>query len=336
MAIDMHCHFVPPDLVEALRARTDPPRLECDADGVDYIVQPVGRRAFTAANTDMEARLVLMDRLGVETEMLSLGLLMGVHSLPLPEAGPLVQMFNDALSVLCRRFPDRFVGLAALPMADLPAAVAELRRARRDLGLVGAILPANCLVSLAEADKLRPIFAAGQELGLHFFVHPGRRTDENSSIAAPFADNLLHRHTTLAVQHALSMALVTLALGDYLDSYPNVTFQVANLGGSIPFVIDRMDRVAHMRKPGSPAPSERIRRVFVDCATMGAAAIEMAIRVFGEQQVLLGTDCPIFPMEWSVAAASEADLSPKQRQMLLHDNAARLHEGLAARMRTSN
>ena len=187
-------------------------------------------------------------------------------------------------------------------------------------------MPANSFVSIAEADKLRPIFAAGQELGAHFFVHPGRRADEATPAAPPFADNLIHRHTTFAIQQALSMAVVTLALGDYLDSYPNVTVQVANLGGDIAFVIERMDRVARLRTPDAPPPSARVRRLYVDTASLGSRAIELAVEVFGEGRILLGTDYPVFPAQWSVDAASQVDLAPRRRHMLLHENAAALHD----------
>ena len=41
-----------------------------------------------------------------------------------------------------------------------------------------AILPNNAFLSIEEAEKLRPVFEAGNALGAHFFIHPGRRPDQ--------------------------------------------------------------------------------------------------------------------------------------------------------------
>src|SRR3546814_11978721 len=87
-----------------------------------------------------------------------------------PVLEPLLIPFNDDLAQLCRRLPDRFAGLAALPYADMGRAVAEYRRARTQLGLAGDILPVNGFLSLATAETFRPNFAAARDLGGQLFI----------------------------------------------------------------------------------------------------------------------------------------------------------------------
>ncbi len=329
MSTDMHAHYLPRALAEHLRQRRVPPRIETLPDATERLHMPIGTLTFTAAAyVDMEARIASLDQAGVQRQVLSLGGLLGIHSLPLAEAAPLTRVFNDDLSALCRRYPKRFLGLAALPLADMAAAVSEFRRARRELGLIGAILPVNAFVSLAEAEKLRPLFQAAEELGAHLFIHPGRRPDEvprtpdETQRPAPRDNDLARR--ALEVQTKLAEAMITLLFSEFLDAYPSVSVQVANLGGTLPAVIERMDNMAKLRTPGAALPSSRLRRVYVDCASLGPRAIELAAAFYGADRVVLGTDTPIFRSDWALAAVREARLTEEEREMILSGNAARL------------
>jgi predicted TIM-barrel fold metal-dependent hydrolase len=285
MATDLHAYYLPPALVAQLRLRQLAPRIEA-AGASERLVMPIGTLAFSKQYVDPALRLALMDRAGVKRQMLSLPGLFGVDSLPVHEAAPLVRLFNDDCAALCRLHPTRFVGLAALPMADMAAAVAELQRARRELGLAGAILPIDSFTSVQEAQKLQPLFEAGDALGAHFFIHPGR-TPHAGPPPVSTRDHEMARRA-LAVQADVGEAMVTLLLSDFLDPYRNVTVQVANLGGTFPAVVERMDHTAQVRTPGAVLPSSRARRVWVDCASLGRRAIEQAVAVYGADRIVLG------------------------------------------------
>ena len=76
--------------------------------------------------------------------------------------------------------------------------------------------------------------------------------------------------------------------------FPNVTVQVANLGGTLPFLLERMDEVTRERTCSHPLPSEQPTRCYVDTASFGPRALHMTVACFGAERVLLGTDFPIF------------------------------------------
>ena len=133
------------------------------ADGSERLHLPVGFLQFGPEYIDMTARIAFMDGLGIKKQVLSFPGLFGVDSLAIAEAEPLLVPLNDDLAALCRRHPDRFAGLAALPFADMGLAVREYIRSRTKLGLIGAILPNNAFLSIAEAQKFAPIFKAAQE-----------------------------------------------------------------------------------------------------------------------------------------------------------------------------
>jgi predicted TIM-barrel fold metal-dependent hydrolase len=304
------------------------PRIVATSTGAERLDMPIGSLSFHTGYGDISARLALMDGHRVGHQVLSLPGLFGVDSLPAARAMPLIQRFNDDLAALCREQPGRFNGLAALPLMDARAALAEFERARRELGLIGAILPVDAFLNRATAESLRPLFTLGQQWGAHFFIHPGRGPTSGPLPPMP-PDHALERRA-LAVQAEIGEAMVTLLLSDFLDPYPDVSVQVANLGGTFPAVLERMDHTAWLRTPDAPLPSTRVRaRVWVDCASLGARALEQAVAVFGADRVLMGTDCPIFDTGYTRAAIDAARLDDGQRQAILHGNAAVLFSRLA-------
>jgi len=328
MTIDLHTHYVSPALADALRKRGVPPRIETLADGTERFHLPVGFLQFGPEYIDMDARIAFMDGLGIRKQMLSFPGLFGVDSLTIGEAEPLLLPFNDDLAALCRRWPDRFVGLAALPFADMERAVAEYVRARTELGLIGAILPNNGFLSIAEAQKFKPVFEAAQKYGGHLFIHPGRRPDQvpadpGKAPPFPFPDTVLHRQA-LSVQHDVANCMATLLFSDILDAYPDISVHVANLGGTLPMVVERMDHVIRLRTDNEPLPSSRLRRVHVDCSSLGPRSIEIAVAMYGADRIVFGTDCPIFRTDWSLEAVRTAKISELEREQILYRNAEAL------------
>lgn len=335
MAIDLHVHWVPETLAEQLRARRVAPWIERAADGAEWLQMPIGRLAFTESYTDMGARLDFMDGLGVGRQVLSFPGLFGLDSRPAAEALPLLRLYNDETATLCGQHPDRFSGLAALPFDDIAAAVAEYRRARDDLGLIGAILPNNFFLSLDLAARLGPILDVAEEVGGHLFIHPGRRPEQAETMdavgdaagATRYADSVMARRQ-LEIQHQVAEAMVTLIYGDLLDGYANFSIHIANIGGTLALVIERIQETARLRAPGEAPPMHRLRRLYVDSSSMGPRAIEAAVAIYGADRVVLGSDCPIYSTEFSLRALDEARIDAEARAAIRTGNAAAMLAGL--------
>ena len=90
----------------------------------------------------------------------------------------MINEFNTGLADIRKCYPDRFITLAGLPLDDITTAKKELRRARLDLGHMGAILPAGYFTELGHLEKLRSLFETGDDVGAHFMIHPGPRNDQ--------------------------------------------------------------------------------------------------------------------------------------------------------------
>jgi len=325
--VDWHAHWVGPRVVELLGAR-DAPR------------PPQGAGWF-----DIDARLRDMDANNVRRQVLAWvgGAFDG--ALPPAEARPLWRAQNDDLAALVRKHPARFSALASLPTANVAWAAEELRRAHGELGLIGAVLPLDAFVGLAGARALAPIFEVAQQHRSHIFVHrgaagadvPGQQPETGAVNPyfglpaaaaargqAPQGDNVSAR-TLLATATHLASGVITLAFTDFLDAYPDVTVQVAMMGGAISYVTEHVQMAAE--EGGSPLPANQLKKVYLDTGQSGRAprGIALAARVFGADRILFGTDSgPVATIGPTIASVKRAEISDAEKALIFSGNARRL------------
>ena len=326
--IDMHAHWKPAEVADALRARTREPRIERNADGVEVLKAPrMGATPLDQAFDDAAIHLQRMDRQGVEVSVLSLlGSFCWIEAQPLDVAIPLCRRVNDGLSAICAQHPGRFSAFAALPLTDMNAAAAELERALTLPGMLGAQLPGNYFLTRKDAEAVRPLLDVANRHHAVLFIHHGPRPGDAFPKVGGETDNARRRNGTLDMQASLSSTMVTLCLTDLLEDYPGVTVVVHNLGGNIPYEIERMDHRCLLDTPDEELPSSRFRKskVFVDCNSFGARSIEMAVDLYGADRIVCGTDGSAFGVDWTRKALEEARIGDEARQQILQGNAAAL------------
>lgn len=311
--IDMHSHFYGAGLPEAMRRRRGIPKLVRNADGSETLWAMTAKFPFGDRYTELAPRRGFLKDSGLEAQLLTFPGALGLDVQPVTEVAGTLSAYNENLAGICADHPGQFFGLGGLPLADMAAAAEELRRLRRDLGLLGAVLPGNMLLSLEKLEALRPLFRVGEALGAHFMVHPGLAPGE--SPPPPFDDHQAYRASTVQLQSAISQTVLTLILSDVLERYPNVSFQVVNLGGTIPMLVERMIQTAAHRTPDRPFPEDRLRSLYYDTASMGPRAVEFAVRVLGADRIMLGTDFPIFRSD-PTAILEDADMTADERRQV--------------------
>jgi predicted TIM-barrel fold metal-dependent hydrolase len=323
--IDMHAHWKPAEVADALRARTKEPRILRNADGVEVLKMPrMGEEALATAFDDVDVHLTRMDRQGVETSVLSLvGGFCWIEAQPMDVAGPLCRQVNDRLSAICQEHPGRFAAFAALPLTDMTAAAAELERVLGLPGVIGAQIPGNLFLTRDDAEAARPLLEVANRHHAVLFIHHGPRPNDTFPKVGGGTDNARRRNGTLDMQASLSSVMVTLCLTDFLAPYPDVTIQVHNLGGNIPYEVERMDHRSLLDTPEEELPSSRFRRakVFVDCNSFGPRAIEAAVSLYGAERIVCGTDGSAFGVDWTRKALADARIEQDEREQILHRNA---------------
>src|SRR6516162_11910868 len=215
MMIDMHAHWRPAELAEALRAR-------------------MGEEPLAAAFDDVDFHLARMERQGVETSVLSLlGSFCWIESQSPEVSGPLCRKVNEGFSAICQKHPGRFTAFAALPLTDISAAAVELERALGLPGIIGAQVPGNYFLTSKDAEAMRPLLEVANRHHAVLFIHNGPRPGDAYPKVSGDTDNARRRNGTLDMQASLSSVMVTLCMTDMLADYPDTTVVVHNLGGNI-------------------------------------------------------------------------------------------------------
>jgi hypothetical protein len=181
------------------------------------------------------------------------GLAFGLISDPLWAAG-LARGYNDWLhDCFMRADPNRMKGMALIPVQDPEMAVAELRRAVQDLGMVGAILPAVGLQRGFGAREFWPIYEAAQECSVILAVH-----------GAPSFNLGLDRFQRLievrALTHPFSqmIQLTSMMFNGVFDAFPRLRVAYCEAGvGWVPFMAERLDLEYSGRTAQAPELKQR-------------------------------------------------------------------------------
>ena len=192
--------------------------------------------------TDPELRVRDQDRDGVQAEVLY-GILGAAGRLQDPEAEvEVMRIYNEWLAGFCAAKPERFAGLAAIPSASIPAAVAEIERVAKR-GVVRGVEVANNhdMKPLFHPDW-NPVWAAANaaRLPVHFHTIGTRRPDWTD--LAPLQQRQAFAVYLTGFQMAMSRLLMEIVYGGVLEAYPDLRIVIGESGiGWIPYVLDHMD-----------------------------------------------------------------------------------------------
>jgi aminocarboxymuconate-semialdehyde decarboxylase len=196
---------------------------------------------------------------------------------------------NDQIAKHIKDHPDRFLGLATLPMQAPEKAAEELSRAMRTLGLSGAQIGSNINTKNLDDPGLEPFWATANELGAFIMVHP-------TQVAG--ADRMKSYYLQNLIGNPLdtTIAAACLVFGGVVARYPAIKFFMVHGGGFAPYQAGRWQHGWHVRdepqaKLKEP-PEASIRRLYFDTILHGKPALEFLVATFGASHVLLGSDYP--------------------------------------------
>ena len=290
MTIDVHTHFIPPSFAADARAgrALDNVTVERQAT-TEWISHPQGYRyPLSPEFLDVEARLRQMDRLGIDTSILSLAPTLFFYWLDGLAADDFCRQANESLATFVAQ-SSRLRGVAAVPLQDPDAAVTELRHAILDLGLCGVEIGTSMEGVPLDDPRFGPFFAAAADLDVPVILHPyyvGTR--------AQLADFYMTNLTGNPLETCIAAS--RLILSGFLDRHPTLKVVLVHGGGFMPYQIGRLDhgfRVrAETRASITSPPSSYLRRFWYDTITHASIPLKFLIELVGPDRVVLGTDLP--------------------------------------------
>ncbi len=320
--IDIHAHWYPEEWLKLFEK--DGPRegatLERAPKGYTVRTERIVN-SFTDEFVDLGLRLQGMQRQGVDVQALSLTAPMVNWASP-GFGLALSQAYNDAAAAAHLRHPDRFIGLAMLPMQAPELALKELERCAKLPGMRGMYLATNINGGDLGDKRFWDVYAKAEELGWPVFLHPvdtigGERT------ARYYLKNLLGN------PYDTGVAAACLVFGGVLDAFPKLEVNLPHAGGTFPWLIGRLDHGTKFRpelKHMQRMPSDYLRRFSYDTIGHDDRINANLVRLVGADRVLLGTDyCFDMGLTDPVATISRIEgLSEAERNQIKGGTAARL------------
>ena len=308
MRIDVHAHYWTDDYLDLL--------VDLGQAGAG------GARGLGAGGgAELAARLRLMDRAGVQMQVLS-----ACPQTPYGgdgKAANAARFVNDQYAELAGRRRDRFRAFASLPMPHLEESLGEMGRALDELGMAGVAMNTSVLGHALVEPGFEPIFAELNRRGAVLYLHPAG----NSACTPLIRDYHLTWMVGAPVEDTISiMQLITRGLP---ARYPDIKIINSHLGGALPMLLQRADDQYGWEAPETPErPGVAARRMWYDTVGHGhVPALRCAIDSFGADRLLLGTD---FPYENGDTFARAIDyindpqIDPDAARAILDQNASAL------------
>ena len=242
-----------------------------------------------------------------------------VYPWPAAEQVAIARHVNDALAQYCRAHPDRFIGLASLPLADVDASLAEIDRAVHELGLKGVAIGSNIGGLPLNDARFEPLWAKINALRLPVIEHPvfPRDTSDMGEFELPLRVGLMFDTTLMAAR---------MIYAGIFERYPDFPFVLAHTGAALIMLMERLDNGYRLfpdcRKYIDRLPSEYGKRLYYDTCAFGEAALMFAIGAVGVQQILFGTDDPFIGSD--TAHVARLPIPDADRAAILGGNAARM------------
>ncbi|MBS1677063.1 MAG: amidohydrolase [Actinobacteria bacterium] len=309
MRIDLHAHLVP----DAYR---------------DLLVAADGSRPFVvrAEREDLEAD---MARYGIDAAVVSTGP-PGPYLGDRRRAIEASRAANEALATVVGGARGRFAALGVLPLPDVTAAIDELAHALDRLGLDGVMLLTNVEgVYLGDPDW-EPLYAELDRRGAYAFVHP---------TVPPYAPPLGDRHPVWLYEFPFetTRAIANLIFSGAFERHPAIRFQFAHLGGTAPFLAERLGSLA-LREPekaaesGAGVAAHLARQSYDTGLTQYLPALEATRSIAPLERIVFGTDWPYaaLPADSGDPAPALAALPAAEREAIEWRNAAHLVPRLLA------
>jgi aminocarboxymuconate-semialdehyde decarboxylase len=290
--IDIHCHVVPESFPPyAGRNANVPWPSMADAHACHKHVMISGKVYRTVSDgcwsvprriEDMAKMQVTRQAISPMPELLS-------YWLPLDDASVMIRYLNDQIATMIERAPERFVGLGAVPLQDVDAAVRELEYAVKTLKFSGVEIASHVNGTSIGDARFEPFFAEAEKLGAAIFVHALRPAGQDRIVGA-FIEQ------AVCFPGDIGLAAASMITGGIAERHPKLKIAFSHGGGVMSILLPRLvhawKNVPKARESLKESPAVAAKRFYYDQLVFEPEAVKFILKTFGTSQICVGTDYP--------------------------------------------
>ena len=290
--IDVHTHIVPESFPPyAGKGRDVPWPSMAEAHACHRHVMISGKVYRTVSDgcwsvprriEDMGAMRVARQALSPMPELLS-------YWLPMPDAGVLIRYLNDQIAAMAARAPERFIGLGAVPLQDVDAAIRELEYLQKSLKFSGVEIASHVNGRSIGDPRFEPFFAEAERMGAAIFVHALRPAGQERTVGA-FAEQ------AVCFPGDIALACASMITGGIAARHPRLRIAFSHGGGAMAILLPRLvhawSAIPKARESLTESPATTARRFFYDHLVFDPAAVKFLVGSFGASQIVVGSDYP--------------------------------------------
>jgi predicted TIM-barrel fold metal-dependent hydrolase len=289
LVVDIHTHLYPSVYLDALRARTEAPKLVPSPDGDLFVIFPdEPGRVMDEEYSDVGRKLAFMDRAGIDQSVVSLG---NPWLDPISGSTGLARDLNAQFAALRDDTGARLVGLGVLPSDSVADAVEIAGEIGATGSLYGVVTGTRICGMRLDDEALDPLWTVLESSGLPLLVHP--------HYGLGMEDLLGYDHALpvgLAFPFETTAAVARMIFGGVYERFPDLKVVASHGGGTLPFLAGRLDAAWQsdpaVQKRLPVVPSERLSKLFLDALTYHPRAMRATAELVGADQMAFGTDHP--------------------------------------------
>jgi len=245
---------------------------------------------YPLQNADPEVRLGLMERYGIEVQVLSqtAPVLLGFGA---DEAAEICRLSNNDNYALCRAYPKRFANICIVSLLDMDSAMKELDRSINDLDCRGITAAANQNGKGLDSPDYFRFYEKLVDNDLPLFIHP-THWDSYPLVDMDKGWRMMH---VFGWPFDTTQAVWRLIFGGVLDRYPSLKVITHHLGAMLPYFVRRIEQNFNgfLRDKLPRHICEYWGNIYGDTALDGTiAAYPCGYAFFGPDRMMYGSDYP--------------------------------------------
>jgi len=277
-------------------------------------------------NADMDARLALMDRYGIDIQALSptTPILVGLNPV---DAAEVCKMSNDDNAVFCRAHPDRFVNICMVSLLDVDRAITELERSVNELDCRGVTIASNQNGKGLDSPEYFPFYEKVVAHDLPILIHP----IDWERYPLVVGEGSFEMMGMFGWPFDTTQAVWRLICNGVFDRFSSLKIVMHHLGAMFPYFAGRMKTAAPLMSSLDRPFEDYWSNIYGDTAvSQTAAALPCGYAFFGAERMVFGTDYPFGPenglayIRDHLEAVRELDIPDHEREMILAGNAKKL------------